>query len=469
MASREIPTLIPLEKAGPQGYIRYMFPLELPGSYSLEATFSLLRHGLEAAKARLPIWGCELVPDPAAQQAGVLRLQPYADDHQTLVAKDLRAPAAYPYAFAELKAKAFPTAAFPGDLLWRRDTWPAAPGERLPAADLQANFIRGGLLLTCAVFHVVGDATAWCVWLETWAEECRLLQHPAAPRREIPEVLFTDREKHLRPSGRNAGRAADHPEILVLPVTPTSAPAKMRSRAHVGQGLRVSRERLAALKADAAPARALQPTDVAYTTTNDALSALMWGAVMRAQFPPGSSLGAAEDPESVFNIAIDARARADPPVHPRTLGNWLGWVAPRMRVRALLDGSAAGIADAACVIRRAVAGLTDQYVDDLGALFEGVEDVRRVIATAFTDMPGLNCVQTSWYKMTVYGLDWGEKLGGRIQAVRSPDVGVVNGGCLVLPALPDGGIELIIGVEEKCLPRLLEDPLLAKYAQAITL
>ncbi|KAJ3579694.1 hypothetical protein NPX13_g875 [Xylaria arbuscula] len=127
------------------------------------------------------------------------------------------------------------------------------------------------------------------------------------------------------------------------------------------------------------------------------------------------------------------------------------------------------VADPAVVIRKAVSKLSDQYVDSLSTLFESAEDVNRVVATAFLDVPGFNCVQTSWINLGVYGLDWGKTLGGKIQAVRSPDVGVINGGSLVLPALPGGGIELIIGVESKCLPRLLKDPLLTKYATAITL
>ncbi|KAJ8105439.1 hypothetical protein ONZ43_g7426 [Nemania bipapillata] len=185
---------------------------------------------------------------------------------------------------------------------------------------------------------------------------------------------------------------------------------------------------------------------------------------MAAQFKLDELEG---DPVSVFNIAVDGRPRTNPPVHPRTLGNWLGWVAPQMPIRAML--SRPSIADPAVVIRKAVAGLSEEYVDSLSTLFESVVDVNRVVATAFVDVPGFNCVQTSWINLGVYELDWGKTLGGKIQAVRCPDVGVINGGSLVLPALPCGGIELIIGVESKSLPRLLEDPLLAKYATAITL
>ncbi|KAI1308307.1 transferase family-domain-containing protein [Xylaria venustula] len=458
----KIPKLIPLEKAGPKGYIRFVFPIELGESYDADEVFGILKQGLEGAKERIPTLGCEGVPDTEAKQAGVLKLQKY-NDYDTIIKKDLRAPGAFPHTYAEIKAKGFPVEAFNGDLLCRRFTWPT-PGERLPSADVQANFIPGGLLLTAAFYHVFGDAKAYYTWLETWAEECRRLQGETGPRNEIPEEFFTDREKHMTPSGRNAGKPEDHPEVLVLPFTPEGSPPKMISREHVGQVFRLSAEQLAALKADASPKNAAETSSLPWISTNDALSALMWRSVMAAQFSLEELEG---DPTSVFNIAVDGRPRTDPPVHPRTLGNWLGWVAPSMPIRKMLERES--VADPAVVIRQAVSKLNDQYVDSLSTLFENVVDVNRVVATAFIDVPGANCVQTSWINLGVYGLDWGKTLGGKIQAVRSPDVGVINGGSLVLPSLPGGGIELIIGVESKSLPRLLKDPLLAKYATAITL
>ncbi|KAK7756198.1 hypothetical protein SLS62_001791 [Diatrype stigma] len=461
--AQQIPALIPLEKEGPKGYIRYVFPLELGENYDKDEVFRILKAGLEGAKERIPTLGCEGVPDPDTKPAGVLKLQKY-NDYETITAKDLRSPSDFPHTYASLKAQNFPVAAFPGDLLCRRFTW-FTPGERLPAADLQANFIRGGLLLTGCFFHVFGDAKTYFTWLETWAEECRRVQGlETGPRKEIPDEWFTDREKHMKPSGRNPGRPEDHPEVLVLPFTPEGFPPKMVSRDHVGQVFRLTPEQLEALKAEASPKNATEPTDQTYVSTNDAMSALMWQSVMRAQFP---ELKEDENPNSIFNIAVDARSRTDPPVHPRTFGNWLGWVAPQMPLRKML--TTASLADVAICIRKAVLRLGPQYVDDLSALFESVEDANRVVATAFLDVPGYNCVQTSWINMAMYGLDWGKALGGAVQAVRSPDVGIINGGSLVLPKLPDGSIELIIGVESKCLPRLLADPFLAKYAKAITL
>ena len=100
------------------------------------------------------------------------------------------------------------------------------------------------------------------------------------------------------------------------------------------------------------------------------------------------------------------------------------------------------------------------------ALVDKLEDVDRLVPTAFLDVPGFNCVQTSWTNFELYGLDWGDLLGGRIEAVRVPHVGVLNGCQVVLPILPDGGMEIVVGVEGSCLDRLLNDPIFTKYGVA---
>ncbi|KAI1332742.1 transferase family-domain-containing protein [Xylariaceae sp. FL0255] len=459
-----VPTATPLEKGSPQTWIRFVFPMELGEAFDADEVFGVLKQGLEATKERLPELACEAVIDTDAKQAGVLKLQK-CTDYDTLTKKDLRVDKAFPHTYAEIKSKRFPSQAFPGDILCRHFTWPS-PGERLPVFDCQVNFINGGLLLTCCCLHVFGDAKAYYTWLEIWAEECRRLQGESGSHSEIPEEMFTDREKYMKPSGRNSGKPEDHPEVLVLPFTPPDTPPKMMSREHVGQIFRLTAEQLIQLKADSAPKYSSKPNgDHTWISTNDAVSALMWRSVMRAQFPLEDLKG---DPTSVLNVAIDSRLRTNPLVHPRALGNWLGWICTQMSIQKMLERER--LADPALAIRKAVLKLNTDYADDFGTLLESVEDIRRVVPAAFVDVTGFNCVHTSWINMGIYDINWGTKtLGGAIQSVRSPDVGVINGGSVVLPRLLEGGIEILIGVESKCLSRLLEDPLLAKYATAITL
>lgn len=72
-----------------------------------------------------------------------------------------------------------------------------------------------------------------------------------------------------------------------------------------------------------------------------------------------------------------------------------------------------------------------------------------------------------WVEFRIYDVSWGKALGDRVQAVRSPDVGVINGLQITFPAPAQGGLEVLIGVEQSCLDKLLHDPLWMKYASPI--
>lgn len=459
-----IPPLTPLERIGPKAYLRYIFPFTLPASSTISEISTILQAGYDALTSRLPIIACEGIPDVDATQAGVLKLVaiPPNDEISRIVIKDLTSPGAFPLSYSDLKAKNFPLSVFNGEILCRRALWPEQ-GDRLPVSLVQANFINGGVILTWCIFHAFGDGNTFLTWTKIWAEECRRAagEEVLEPLRLDP-AMFGDREKVMRSSGRNPGRMEDHPEYTLLPFTPTGPPPKMTSASHVGQVFYFSKEKLKELKEQAAPGNAKREGGQEWISTNDALSALLWRTVMAVQYPLERLEG---NPVSVLNIAIDGRLRTDPPVHPSTVGCFLEYVAVSERIREMLDGSL-GLADLAIVIRKALVKADKQFTDDVAALVEGLEDVDRLVATAFLDVPGYNCVQTSWVNFELYGLNWGEKLGGAIQAVRAPSVGVLNGLQVVLPVLPDGGMEIIVGVEGSCLERLLSEPLWVRFAEA---
>ncbi|KAH7177026.1 transferase family-domain-containing protein [Dactylonectria macrodidyma] len=459
----QIPPLTPLERIGPKGYLRYVFTSPLPDDYDFDQVSSVLKGGFDAAKQRIGVMGAEAVPDPDAIQGGVFKFRKPSDDSdiENVVSKDLRSPKAYPFTYAQLKDKAFPVSAFNAEDLCRRTVWPL-PGEKLPVSLVQANFIQGGLILTWCIFHMAGDGTTFQVWTRIWAEECRRLQ-----RLDITEPyvldpsMMGDRVLIMNPSGNNKGMTEDHPEYLCIPFVPEGAPPKMKSPDHRGQVFYFSPESLKALKAEASPSNASEQSEQTWISTNDALSALLWRTVMAVQNPLETLEG---DPVSVFNIAIDGRLRTDPPVHPNTLGCFLEYVAVSAPIRQML--SSANLADLAFLIRKALTRADKQFTDDVVTLVDKLDHVDKIVATAFTDVPGYHCVQTSWVNFDVYSIDFGPLLGGKIESIRAPHVGVINGLQVALPPLPDGGMEIMVGVESSCLDKLLHEPLWNKFAKA---
>ncbi|PYH45563.1 uncharacterized protein BP01DRAFT_44007 [Aspergillus saccharolyticus JOP 1030-1] len=450
--------LTALELIGPKGYLRYVFPFQLQEDYDLSEVATALQTGYEALAARIPVVACEAVPDLDTRQKGAMKFQRHDESDATqIVIKDLRK--LYPSHYGELKRRSFPVAAFDADTFCRRSVWPSA-GERMPISLVQANFIRGGLILTWCILHMAGDGNSFSTWTAIWAEECRRAQglHIEEPI-HLPDAVWKDRQQVTKPSGRNKGQLEDHPEYTLLPFTPPGAPPKMTSLNHRGQVFYFSPESLAALKAEASPVNATKSSDQQWISTNDALSALLWRTVMAVQSPLDTLEG---DPVSVFNIAIDGRQRTDPPIHPETLGCFLEYVTVSLPIRKML--STLSLADLSVEIRKAILRADKHFTDDVVTLVDRLEDIDRLVPTAFLDTPGYNCVQTSWLNFKLYGLDWGSLLGGRIEAVRVPHVGCINGAQVVLPVLPDGGMEILVGVEGSCLDRLLNDPLFTKYA-----
>ncbi|KAE8349835.1 transferase family-domain-containing protein [Aspergillus coremiiformis] len=458
--SEAVPRLTALERIGLKVYIRYIFPFQLDGNYQIDEVTRVLRTAYVATQRRIPAMACEAVADEDAKQAGVLKLKKlHEGEIQDFVVQDLRAPDAFPSTYAELQSTSFPVAAFDADLLCPRSEWPLA-GERLPISLVQANFIRGGLLLNWSVLHLVGDGTAYYTWAKVWAEECRRAQGLDIPKPvELPVSVVRDRERVMQPSGHNSGLLQNHPEYTLLPDPLLDVPPKLLARNHRAQVFYFSPAALQTLKADASPSRAIGPSDQTWISTNDALSALLWRTTMKVQHPLDTLKG---NPESVFSIALNGRLRTDPPVHPSTLGCFLEFIAISAPVRKLIGST--NLADLALKIRKAILRADGQFTDDVVTLVDQLEDVRQLVPTSFLDLPGFNCMMTSWIKFDLYSLDWGSLLGHRIGAVRLPHRGFFNGIQVVLPMAPDGGIEVVVGVEEDRMDTLLRDPLWMKYA-----
>ncbi|KAF7175196.1 hypothetical protein CNMCM7691_006600 [Aspergillus felis] len=443
---REIPQLTSLERIAPKGYVRYIFLFQLGNNYNIDKVSRALQIGYETLAQEIPEVACECIPDTYIQKKGVMRYRKIeGEDAARIAVKDLRD--SFPLSFEQLKGKGFPVSYFDAETFWPGPIWPI-PGGKVRTSLVRASFIRGGLILGWNLLHLSGDGTSWYIWTKIWADACRRAQGLEVESLDLPKEIWGDRERN-------------HPEWTILPFTPTSPPPKMMSPNHRGQIFYFSKDSLKALKAEASPANATESHDQQWVSTNDALSALLWRTVMAAQIPLETLEG---DPTSVFNIAIDGRLRTNPKVHPKTLGCFMEYIAVSAPVRKIL--STLKIADLAAMIRKAMLNANEEWTDDTIALEEQLEDVDRLVATAFLDVPGFNCLQSSWVNFDLYGLEWGPVLGDRIKAVRTPHVGVVNGLQVVLPRLPDGGMEVLVGVEGNCLDKLLKDPLFTKFAVA---
>ncbi|KAJ5392189.1 hypothetical protein N7509_007679 [Penicillium cosmopolitanum] len=377
--SRSIPKLTAIEQISPRGYARYIFPFELGENYNPDEIFTVVRQGYVFLAKQIPETACEVIPDLDSWQKNVMKLRMPSDGEIDLVtAKDLRAPGAFPYTFAELKAKSFPPSAFEGDLLCRREVWPT-PDTRRPISLAQCTFIPGGLLLSWNVFHMIGDGGCFFTWAKVWAEGCRRAQGQDIDNPvQLPEALWKDREQAINPPAQYKGKLEDHPEYILLPFTPTEMPPKMLTTTHRGQIFYISPESLAKLKQEADPSNATESSDQKWISTNDAICALIWRSIMAAQFPlQPEGLGEAEesDSETNFGIFMDGRLRTNPKIHPEALGCFMTCCTATVSLRKMLGRL--NIADLSVLVRKAVASTEGHSICDVAALVKNQEHPTR--------------------------------------------------------------------------------------------
>ncbi|KAI8284692.1 Trichothecene 3-O-acetyltransferase TRI101 [Colletotrichum sp. SAR11_57] len=227
------PPLLPVEQIGPKGWIRCIYHFELPDNYDADHLTHILKTAYKAMKDRVPIAGCEVVPLEDSKQAGLLKLRHYGDEIEDFLAKDLRGDETFP-TFAELRDRGFPSSALLPEKVCRRGMggeWPQA-GDRLNVTWMQANFIRGGLLLNMLFLHAYADGTTAYKFTELLAEEVRRLQ--GIPITLPAEVPVEDRVKVMKSTGAQPGRPEDHAEYIELPFTPPGVPPKLASDIHHG-------------------------------------------------------------------------------------------------------------------------------------------------------------------------------------------------------------------------------------------
>ncbi|KAF3001712.1 hypothetical protein E8E14_002544 [Neopestalotiopsis sp. 37M] len=461
-------TLTSIEQISPRGWPRYLFPFELADNYDIDEVTRVLREGWSATCRRFPILRSEAVPDTEAKQGGLLKIRELDLEElktvEPIVIKDLRAPGAFA-TFAELKAKHFPVAALDENVLCRRYTWPS-PDDRLPIMLIQLNFLQGGLIINWNPYHAVGDGQTFFTWTEVWAEECRRAQGiPITKPAHVPDNILTYRKNslNLKPPGEGrGGTIEDHPQYAIMTDPYKQLEKLLKREGHVGQIFYFSEESLARLKKDAYP---LNPSDSepSYISTNDALSVLAWRSVMAAQFPLDEIKG---DPVTTFNIAIDGRYRTQPPIDKATLGCFVMFLEVKVPLRRMLETE--DLRELAALLRQAIIDANEYpggLTNSISALVDSLPHVGLIVPGAFLDSPGLGCSQTSWAKLQLYGLEWGPLLGDRIASIRSPSCGILNGMQIMMPTLPGGGREVLCGIEDRCLERLINEPMWRKYAE----
>ncbi|KAG0259081.1 hypothetical protein DFQ27_004241 [Actinomortierella ambigua] len=253
---------------------------------ALPTIIATLQGGLDRLFKGFPWLAGQVVQFGASESSsGIFKIVPFQEQeqHAALVIKDLRHDPAIP-AFASLRDAKFPYSAAILDegYLAPRRTLPGDPNEpsSRPTLLVQATFIQGGLLLTIVTHHMTMDMVGQGQVMSLLSKAC--LNEP-----------FTDEELSIgnMPRGQlipfldSIDMAAFAHQIAKPAISPSSS-ASTNNDAPPSPPkctwayFSFDAPSLAALKADAS-----QTVPSGFVSTDDALSALIWQATMRARLP----------------------------------------------------------------------------------------------------------------------------------------------------------------------------------------
>lgn len=342
--------------------------------------------------------------------------------------------------YKDLKEKSFPLSRLLTSQIGPIGVFPE-PSPPVLAA--QANFVEGGLLLAVGVHHSACDASALETIVSTWAYNTA----EASGSRSFTtyNAQLSDRSPLME--GIPGADIVDFPEYRLPNSTDMLAqqmpPGDFQLPRMASHVFYFSPESLADIKTAAA----------AYST-HDALCAFVWRHMTMARRTPGAPPRPSDGEEtSALAFAVNIRDRMSPPLPPTYLGNAsMGSITNRLTVSALTaDG---GLPSTAAAIRKSLGTFSDSSRVRLTiGLLQSRPDPTdfKLAHNAFL---GPDVVASSWADLKVYERHWGTL--GRVEAFRTPGEGA-DGVVMIFPRLKDGGLEVMIGLEQEAMGRLLED------------
>ena len=456
------PRVSSLEQSSPPYWNRSLYCFKLEPDYKKEEVTRILREGLKATFADLPVLTGQLVPVDDEKQPG--KKDVFPGGNEELFVNDLTSSS---LDYDHLRANRFPLSAFDDDIFWATPSMPS-PGEKCPVFAAQANLIKGGWLLGISFWHLIMDGTALAIALRVLAQNCLLVQESGQEARSGPKLSgdIYNKSKLDKSGPEYTGLVSEHPEYTLLPGVPTGPPpfATIPLKVEV---FHIPPASIKALKAAATPVvetetHAKEPL---WVSTNDAVSALIWRSIIVAIYEGNEYK---DEPLSCCQVAVNGRPKVEPPLPPDYFGCALMFGTNYLPISSILvPGS---LSTMALMIRQSIMKVTAPYIESVIAMMHNIPDYRRFMPTSFVDILGRHTVQTSWSAFPLYEYDWGQALGGQCERVRAPKLGMFNGLQTVLPALPEsqgGGFEVMIGLEPHVMEKLKKDPLWSEYCKPI--
>ncbi|KAL9080865.1 MAG: hypothetical protein Q9157_000469 [Trypethelium eluteriae] len=321
---------------------------------------------------------------------------------------------------------------------------------------LRANFVANGLILVVPIAHTVCDGRGITEVLSVFAKHFRHRSNiefiSSEENAHTKQFYKADRTNVLSSNGAS-GTIKNHMAWKALPRTPHLSSSSFVPPTGICANFRISSDALRTLKLLALPPKPILAdcaSPSTYIFTHDAISALLWCNIMRAR----RQANILDENAIVYAIfPVDCRARLGLPAP--YCGNAVYTTRTVLPLRTLTQPIAmdehesdplqiSGLQAAALDIRAALIQVTGDVFRDFLGFVEKNDSTMAMHMAGFEELGSSNMLLTSYFGFDHHGLDFGEVLGGRIEAFRIPSQGLLPGMQFLLPRLPDGGCEIVI-------------------------
>jgi trichothecene 3-O-acetyltransferase len=432
-----------LSNAYTQVCLCYPVHQEVSRSFILDT----LRKGLDNLSEHFP-WVAGQVVNEAGQEgsSGTMKIRAFKGN-RLLKARDLREIPSAP-TMEGLRSAGFPLAMLDESVVAPRGTFtlPDSPeaAQEAPVFSVQANSIEKGLVITFVANHGAMDMSAMCAVMAMLDKACRDEAFTASEL-QVGNMKRTNLIPLLQEETYKENPALVHQMFKAPPVMPQDC--------EIGY-FRFPSAKLLELKTLATPAG-----DGQRISTDDALSAFVWQAIMRARLPRLSTdkavtLARAVDVRSIMGIpkeypGLMINTAFKTYVLQKLLEEPLNRLAPKLRSQLSPETSSLEY-DTRC----------------LATLFDSTHDKRFIAFTAGLD-PSVDVLLSSWAKSNNYELDFGLGLGKPEFVGRTTCSPVLEGLLHVMPRDAKGDIAVSISLRGEDMSRLQADIEMAKYASYI--
>jgi hypothetical protein len=342
-------------------------------------------------------------------------------------------------------------------------------GSSLPldVCQAQLTFIHGQAVLCFAVHHAVFDGVGYGFIISQLAKNCRLVERGC----EVFEAAFP-RRRYISPDGgfKSTWRSLscyNPPPPIENDITPNQESKIKRS---LVSSFFLAEDRLVQLRKLISNHLSHTNPTTNYISTLDALSALIWCEISRARyaFTQVPLNETTQSPTTRFGLPVSSRRPLELPEN-YVYNSVVRAATPAIPISSIVvttknsDDNAPKyyslLATLATLIRQTIHSVDKNYIHQIMNLSISTKDV-----CIFQPRPGENFITgpydvviSSWMSLPVYNdnVNFGEGLG-RVEFLRPSPRDEFDGLCYVLPARPNGDVQVVVGLEEGAMMLLCE-------------